>query len=94
MAVPYFPGWRVGNLSVEIQAALLKSDTERNSSALGGTKEMDVDIRIIVASNENLPPGRLSKGLPGDLFHQQWILYSITAIAQPGRILFVCGLLQ
>ena len=44
----------VVNLSPEVQAALLRVIQERKFKRVGGTKEMDVDVRIIVASNENL----------------------------------------
>ena len=44
----------VANLSVEIQASLLRVIQERKFKRVGGNKEIDIDIRIIVASNENL----------------------------------------
>jgi len=44
----------VANLSKEVQASLLRVIQERKFKRIGGTKEMDVDVRIVVASNENL----------------------------------------
>ena len=44
----------VGNLSVEVHATLLRVIQERKIRRVGGNKEMEVDVRLIVASNENL----------------------------------------
>ncbi len=44
----------VGNLSYETQALLLRVIQERKMKRIGGTKEILLDVRIIVASNENL----------------------------------------
>ncbi len=44
----------VSNLSYDIQATLLRVIQERKFKKVGGTKEMPLDIRIIVASNESL----------------------------------------
>jgi two-component system response regulator HydG len=42
----------VGNLSPEVQATLLSVIQERKFKKVGGNKEIQVDVRIIVASNE------------------------------------------
>jgi len=60
----------VGNLSVEIQAALLRVIQERKFKRVGGVKEMDVDVRIIVASNENLQESYRKGKFREDLFHR------------------------
>jgi two-component system response regulator HydG len=60
----------VGNLSYEIQAALLRVIQERKFKRVGGTKEMDVDVRIIVASNENLQEAYRKGRFREDLFHR------------------------
>ena len=44
----------IGNLSYEIQMLLLRAIQERKIRRLGADKDIDVDIRIVVASNENL----------------------------------------
>jgi len=44
----------VGNLSAGVQAALLRVIQERKFKRVGGNKETPTDVRIIVASNENL----------------------------------------
>ena len=60
----------VANLSYEIQAALLRVIQERKFKRVGGTKEMDTDVRIIVASNENLQESYRKGKFREDLFHR------------------------
>lgn len=60
----------VANLSPEIQAALLRVLQERKFKRVGGTKEMDVDVRIIVASNENLQEAYKRGKFREDLYHR------------------------
>jgi two-component system response regulator HydG len=60
----------VANLSIEIQAALLRVIQERKFKRVGGNKEMDVDVRIIVASNENLQDSYRKGKFREDLFHR------------------------
>lgn len=60
----------VSNLSYEIQAALLRVIQERKFKRVGGNKEMDVDVRIIVASNENLQDSYRKGKFREDLFHR------------------------
>src|SRR3954447_7101171 len=60
----------VANLSYEIQAALLRVIQERKFKRVGGVKEMDVDVRIIVASNENLQEAYHKGKFREDLYHR------------------------
>ena len=60
----------VGNLSYEIQAALLRTVQERKVKRIGSTKEIDLDVRIIVATNENLQDGILKGRFREDLYHR------------------------
>jgi two-component system response regulator HydG len=60
----------VTNLSYEIQAALLRVIQERKFKRVGGTKEMDVDVRVIVASNENLQDAYRKGKFREDLYHR------------------------
>ena len=60
----------VANLSYEIQAALLRVIQERKFKKVGGTKEMDVDVRIIIASNENLQQAYQKGKFREDLYHR------------------------
>jgi two-component system response regulator HydG len=60
----------VGNLSYEIQAALLRTVQERKVKRIGSTKEIDLDVRIIVATNENLQEGIQRGRFREDLYHR------------------------
>jgi two-component system, NtrC family, response regulator HydG len=60
----------VANLSLDIQAALLRVIQERKIKRVGGTKEIDVDVRIIVASNENLQDAYKKGKFREDLYHR------------------------
>ncbi len=60
----------VANLSPEIQASLLRVIQERRFKRVGGTKEMELDIRIIVASNENLQDAYRRGKFREDLYHR------------------------
>jgi len=60
----------VGNLSYEIQAALLRTVQERKVKRIGSTKEIDLDVRIIVATNENLIDAIAKGRFREDLYHR------------------------
>ena len=60
----------VGNLSYDIQATLLRAVQERKIKRIGSTKELDLDVRIIVASNENLAEAIQKGKFREDLFHR------------------------
>lgn len=60
----------VTNMSPEIQAALLRVVQERKFKRVGGIKEMDVDVRVIVASNENLQDAYRKGKFREDLYHR------------------------
>ena len=60
----------VGNLSYEIQAALLRTVQERKVKRIGSTKEIDLDVRILVATNENLIDAIQKGRFREDLFHR------------------------
>lgn len=60
----------VANLSYEIQAALLRTVQERKIRRIGGTKEIELDVRIIVATNENLQQAIASGKFREDLYHR------------------------
>ena len=60
----------VTNLSYEIQAALLRVVQERKFRRVGGSKEMSLDIRVIVASNENLQDAYRKGKFREDLYHR------------------------
>ena len=60
----------VGNLSYEIQAALLRTVQERKVKRIGSTKEINLDVRIIIATNENLQDGIQKGKFREDLYHR------------------------
>jgi len=60
----------VGNLSYEIQAALLRTVQERKVKRIGSTKEIDLDVRIIIATNESLQEGIQKGKFREDLYHR------------------------
>lgn len=60
----------MGNLSYEVQVQLLRALQERKVRPLGSNKEIDVDIRLVCATNENLAQ-RVAEGVfREDLFHR------------------------
>jgi two-component system response regulator HydG len=60
----------VGNLSYEVQASLLRVVQERKVKRIGGVKEIGLDVRILVASNENLGDAYRRGKFREDLFHR------------------------
>jgi len=60
----------VANLFYEIQASLLRVLQEKKFKRVGGTKETDIDVRIIVASNENLQDAFQKGKFREDLYHR------------------------
>lgn len=60
----------VANLPLDVQATMLRVIQERKFKRVGGTKEMNLDIRIIVASNENLQEAYRKGKFREDLFHR------------------------
>ena len=60
----------MGNLSYDVQVQLLRALQERKIRPVGGTKEIDIDIRLVCATNENLAQ-RVAEGqFREDLFHR------------------------
>jgi len=60
----------VSNLGIDIQATLLRVIQEKKFKRVGGNKEMPVDVRVIVASNENLKEAYQKGKFREDLFHR------------------------
>ncbi len=60
----------VSNLSLDVQATLLRVIQERKFKRVGGNKETNVDVRIIVASNENLQDAYRKGKFREDLYHR------------------------
>lgn len=60
----------VGNLAYDVQVQLLRALQERRVRPLGSTKEIEVDIRLICATNENLAARVADGGFREDLYHR------------------------
>ena len=60
----------VGNLPLDVQVALLRVIQERKFKRVGGTKETATDVRLIVASNENLKDAYCNGRFREDLYHR------------------------
>jgi two-component system response regulator HydG len=60
----------IANLPYDVQVSLLRVVQERKIRRVGGTKDIDLDIRIIVASNEKLWEVARSGKFREDLFHR------------------------
>lgn len=60
----------VANLSYDIQVSLLRVTQERKMRRVGGVKDIDLDVRIIIASNENLWDKTKSGKFREDLYHR------------------------
>ncbi|MGZ3839024.1 MAG: sigma-54-dependent transcriptional regulator [Flavisolibacter sp.] len=60
----------VGNLSYDVQISLLRVVQERKMRRVGGIKDIDLDVRIIVASNERLWDSVRKGKFREDLYHR------------------------
>lgn len=60
----------IGNLSYEIQLKLLRATQEKKIRRIGGTRDIDIDVRIIVASNEDLDKAVKKGTFREDLYHR------------------------
>lgn len=60
----------IGNLSYENQILLLRAIQERKIKRIGSNKEIDIDIRILTATNENLKLAVEEGRFREDLFHR------------------------
>ncbi len=60
----------VANLPYDVQVSLLRVVQERRLKRIGGVKEIDLDVRIIVASNERLSDAARNGRFREDLYHR------------------------
>lgn len=60
----------MGNLGYEVQVQLLRALQERKVRPLGSNKEIEVDIRLVCATNENLAERVAEGAFREDLFHR------------------------
>lgn len=60
----------IGNLSYEVQVQLLRALQERKIRRIGSTKEIEVDVRLVSATNENLKEAIAKGTFREDLYHR------------------------
>lgn len=60
----------VGNLSAEVQKSLLRALQEKRYRPVGGREELQTDIRLVAATNENLEKAITEGRFREDLFHR------------------------
>lgn len=60
----------IGNLPYELQVQLLRVLQERKIKPVGSNREVDVDIRVIAATNENLEEAVKKGQFREDLYHR------------------------
>ncbi len=60
----------VANLSYEVQVMLLRVIQEKKMKRIGGIKDIDLDVRLIVASNESLTECIRAGKFREDLYHR------------------------
>lgn len=72
----------VGNLSYEVQVQLLRAIQERKIRPVGSATDIKVDVRMIVATNENLEIAITEGRFREDLYHR---LNEFTLIVPPLR---------
>lgn len=80
----------MGNLSYEVQVQLLRALQERKVRPLGSNKEIEVDIRLVCATNENLAERVAEGAFREDLFHRinEFTIY-MPELKQRGSDLFL-----
>ena len=80
----------VGNLSYEVQVLLLRALQERRIRPVGGTKEIDIDIRLVCATNENLEEAVSEGRFREDLYHRinEFTIY-MPKLSERGSDLFL-----
>ena len=80
----------VGNLSYEVQVQLLRALQERRIRPVGGTKEIDIDIRLVCATNENLEETVSEGRFREDLYHRinEFTIY-MPKLSERGSDLFL-----
>lgn len=67
----------ISNLPYDVQMTLLRVVQERKMRRVGGTTDIDLDVRIIVASNEKLWDASGGGKIREDLFHRfnEFVIY-------------------
>jgi transcriptional regulator with PAS, ATPase and Fis domain len=57
-------------MNADLQAKLLRAIENKNFRRLGGTSEISVDVRVVAATNKDIPSALASGELREDLYHR------------------------
>ena len=60
----------LGALELELQAKLLKAIEDRRVRRVGGERELEVDVQVVAATNQNLEAGIAHGEFRADLYHR------------------------
>jgi len=60
----------IGEMDMNLQVKLLRVLEDRKIRRLGGTRNIDIDVRVVAATNRNLKEAIESKGFREDLFYR------------------------
>lgn len=60
----------LGDLELELQAKLLKAIEDRRVRRVGAEREIEVDVQVIAATNQNLEARVANGGFRADLYHR------------------------
>ncbi|MBI4567571.1 MAG: sigma 54-interacting transcriptional regulator [Planctomycetes bacterium] len=60
----------IGDVSLEMQTKLLRALEERRFERVGGTRSLDVDVRLVAATNRNLEQAVLDGQFRRDLYYR------------------------
>ncbi len=60
----------IGDMSLSAQAKVLRALQENKITRVGGEKEIMVDVRVLAASNKNLPEEIKKRNFREDLYHR------------------------
>ena len=60
----------IGDMNLSAQAKMLRALQEHKITRVGGEKEISVDVRVIAATNKNLPEEIDNKHFREDLYHR------------------------
>ncbi|MDR0542445.1 MAG: sigma-54 dependent transcriptional regulator [Dysgonamonadaceae bacterium] len=60
----------IGNLSPDVQMQLLRTLQEKKIKPVGANREIDVDVRIVVATNEDMEQAVVAGKFRRDLYHR------------------------
>ena len=82
----------MGNLNYEVQVQLLRALQERKIRPVGSTKEIDIDIRLVCATNENLAQRVAEGNFREDLYHRvnEFTIY-MPELKDRGADIFLCA---